>query len=126
MTKRYPVIFTKEDVGYSTEVIDLEGCFSEGDDFAKAYVNTQEAIGLYLEGREYIQPSDPTEIILSSPETQLICFVDFDMAEYEKKHGGKSVRKTLTIPEWLNTIAEKNNVNFSKILKEALMDKLNM
>ena len=126
MNKKYPVIFTREENGYSTSVIDLEGCFSEGDTFTEAYLNTQEAIGLYLEGSEMIQPSVPSAIKLDDPETQVICFVDFDMAEYEKNHGGKSVRKTLTIPEWLNSIAEKNNLNFSKILREALMDKLNI
>lgn len=46
------------------------------------------------------------------------------MDEYRKKHNNKSIKKTLTIPAWLNTIAEKENVNFSQVLQEALKEKL--
>ena len=52
MKSFYPVIFTKEDVGYSTTAVDLDGCFSEGDSFEEAYTNIQDAIGLYLEDME--------------------------------------------------------------------------
>ena len=41
-----------------------------------------------------------------------------------KKHNNKSIKKTLTIPVWLNTISEKNNINFSQVLQEALKEKL--
>lgn len=43
-----------------------------------------------------------------------------DIDSYEEKYGVKSVRKNLTIPAWLNTFAEKNNINFSKLLQDAL------
>ena len=49
MKRYYPVIFTKEDVGFSTAAVDLDGCFSEGDTLEEAYIHTQDAIGLYLE-----------------------------------------------------------------------------
>ena len=43
-----------------------------------------------------------------------------DIDAYEEKYGEKAVRKNLTIPAWLNTFAEKNNINFSQILQDAL------
>lgn len=43
-----------------------------------------------------------------------------DLDSYAEKYGDKAVRKNLTIPAWLNTFAEKNNLNFSKILQDAL------
>ena len=43
-----------------------------------------------------------------------------DIDAYEEKYGEKAVRKNLTIPAWLNTFAEKNNINFSKLLQETL------
>lgn len=42
--------------------------------------------------------------------------------QYAKDHGNKSVRKNVTIPEYLNSYAEKNNVNLSKLLQEALLN----
>ena len=55
------------------------------------------------------------------------CFVNMvavDVKEYAKKHFEKKVKKTLSIPSWLNELAEEKDVNFSKVLKEALIEKL--
>ena len=57
-------------------------------------------------------------------DNQLISFVSIDLEEHKKKYTNKSVKKTLSIPAWLNTLAEKENVNFSKILQSALKDYL--
>lgn len=51
--------------------------------------------------------------------------VEFDMAEYRRKYCSKEVKKTLSIPEWLNEAAIRKNVNFSQVLQEALMAKIN-
>ena len=48
------------------------------------------------------------------------------MEEHKKKYETKSVKKTLFIPAWLNTMAENNNINFSQLLQMALMEKLNI
>ena len=50
--------------------------------------------------------------------------VSVDVKAYAKEHFDKSVRKTLTIPAWLNTAAQEEGINFSKTLQEALMSKL--
>ena len=50
--------------------------------------------------------------------------IQFDKAEYERKHNNKAVKKTLTIPEWLNEEALAMNINFSQVLQEALMEKV--
>ena len=44
-----------------------------------------------------------------------------DIDAYAEKYGSKAVRKNITIPAWLNTYGEKNNINFSKVLQEALL-----
>lgn len=123
----YPVIFTKETTGYSANVVDLDGCYSEGDSFDEAYANTQSAIGLYLEGLEKIpSASDPSKIAAVTENGQFMCVVEFDDIEYKKHNSSKSVKKTLTIPEWLNDEAEKQHVNFSGVLQEALKARLNV
>ncbi len=123
----YPVIFTKESIGYSTVAVDLDGCYSEGDNFDEAYTNTQNAIGLYLEGLEKNpSPSDPSKIAVLTEKGQFMCVVEFDDIEYKKLNSSKSVKKTLTIPEWLNDEAERQHVNFSGVLQEALKARLNV
>ena len=60
------------------------------------------------------------EDIISSFKTLVI--VDLD--EFLQKWSNKSVRKNLTIPQWLNTKAEALNINFSQVLQEALIQKI--
>ena len=58
--------------------------------------------------------------VISSFKTLVL--VDLD--EFAQKWSNKSVRKNLTIPQWLNTKAESLNINFSQVLQEALMQKI--
>ena len=51
-------------------------------------------------------------------------YILIDLNEFVQKWGNKSVRKNLTIPQWLNTKAEALNINFSQVLQEALMQKI--
>lgn len=120
----YPAIFTLEDNQYWVKFIDLEGCFSDGDTLAEAMENAKEAMGLYLEDlKDYPEcTTDFSNIKLD--KNQLISFVSIDLEEHKRKYENKSVKKTLSIPAWLNTIAEKEHVNFSQILQKALIDTL--
>ena len=122
----YPAIFTFEDNQYWVEFVDLKGCFSDGETLPEAMENAKEAMGLYLEDlTEYPQcTTDIKKIKLE--ENQIVSFVTVNLTEHKKKYENKSVKKTLSIPAWLNTIAEKENVNFSQILQKALMETLNV
>lgn len=122
----YPAIFTNEDNSYWVEFIDLKGCFSDGETLAEAMENAKEAMGLYLEDlSEYPKcTTDFSNIKLDS--NQIISFVSINMEEHKKKYETKSVKKTLSIPAWLNTMAENENVNFSQLLQSALIEKLNI
>ena len=59
-------------------------------------------------------------------KNQILSYVSINMKEYLDKYSNKSVKKTLSIPAWLNTKAEKANINFSKILQKALIEELNI
>ena len=65
-----------------------------------------------------------SELEKVDPEDGVLAIVEFDMAEYRRKNRSKAVKKTLSIPEWLNEAAIRENLNFSQILQEALMVKL--
>ena len=123
----YPAIFTRyNDDGeyYVVEFIDLKGCITEGKNIQEAFYMAQDAMGLYLD-EEKIFP-EPTMNIsrINLKENQFISFVSIDMDEYRKKFNNKAVKKTLSIPMWLNILAEKDNINFSQVLQEALKEKL--
>lgn len=124
----YPAVFTEEQDGYSVVFPDFEGCFSEGDTIEEAYEMAIDALGLYLEDSkktfEYPQASNPKNI--RTEENEFIVMIEFDMVEYMKKHNNRAVKKTLTIPEWLNDMAIRENVNFSNVLQNALIEQLNL
>lgn len=124
----YPAVFTEEQDGYSVVFPDFDGCFSEGDTIEEAYEMAIDALGLYLEDSaktfEYPQASNPKNI--RTEENEFIVMIEFDMVEYMKKHNNRAVKKTLTIPEWLNDMAIRENVNFSNILQNALIEQLNL
>lgn len=125
----YPAVFTKEDNGqYSVSFPDIENCFTGGDDMAEAIEMAEDALCLMLyhmgEGGEHIpEPSDPKSVQLK--ENEIVSLICCDTIFYKRFYESKSVKKTLTIPKWLNEEGEKARVNFSNVLQEALKQKLN-
>lgn len=124
----YPAIFTKEDNGYSVRFPDFPGCYTDGDTIEEAYKFSSEAIGLYAQGESgdfsFPKASAPNDILLDKNE--FLVLIEFNLIEYLKNTGEKAVKKTLTIPSWLNSLAEQNNVNFSNVLQNALKELLNV
>lgn len=123
----YPAIFQKEETGYSVFFPDLQGCQTEGDSLEEALFMAKDALSIYIfdleEDKKAIpHPSNPTEIKLE--DSQFISIIDIDMLEYRKKYDCKAVKKTLSIPNWLNSLAEEYDVNFSQLLQSALKEYL--
>jgi predicted RNase H-like HicB family nuclease len=125
----YPAIFYPEEVGgYSVIIPDLNGLATQGDDIAEAIYMAEDACGLYIytslrDGEALPKASEITEV-KPEEDNAFVSLVCVDMTEFAKKNGEKAVKKTLTIPAWLNTMAEAANVNFSAVLQEALQEKL--
>lgn len=120
----YPGIFYKEKNSFWVEFPDLEGSQSFGDTLEEIHENAKEALTAYLvtlleQGETINSPSDIYNIKV--PENAFVSLVDVDLIKKSK-----AVKKTLTIPSWLNEIAESNHINFSCVLQEALMNKLNI
>ena len=125
----YPALFHKsEEGGFWISFPDFPECFTEGDDMKQAYEMTVEALGLALVNRkeEKEEIPDPSDLDKIQNEDGTIVIVEFDMLEYQRKHNSKAVKKTLSIPEWLNEEAVSMGVNFSQVLQESLMSKLNI
>lgn len=78
---------------------------------------------LEVENKEIPKPSKAEEVKVKQGE--FVNYIACDTVEYAKIHSNRAVKKTLTIPEWLNDAAMKQNINFSQVLQEALMKKVN-
>lgn len=126
----YPAVFTPEkDGGYSVYFPDIEGCYTQGDNMADAIFMAEDALELmlyeYEEGnKEMPKPSDLQKI--KSNEGEIVSYVSADTLKYRKRFNNKAVKKTLSIPEWMNEAAMRENINFSQVLQDALVQRLNL
>lgn len=124
----YPALFHKaEEGGFWVSFPDIPECLTQGDDMTQAYEMAVDALGLALVCREKEQQplpvsSDPTTII-PEPDSFLVV-IEFDMLAYKKRTNSHAVKKTLSIPEWLNEAAMSMDINFSQVLQEALLAKI--
>jgi predicted RNase H-like HicB family nuclease len=118
----YPALFHREDSSYWVEFPDLEGCQSFGDTLGEIYENAKEALAAYCvtlleQGRKLNSPTDIYSIQVD--ENTFVSLVEADLIRKSR-----AVKKTLTIPSWLNEAAENQRINFSGVLQDALMQKL--
>lgn len=137
MLTSYPACFFKEDSGYSVVFPDLDWLSTCGSSLDEAFAMAIDCLAGHLffcekEGTAVGSASPLAEINASDiaaelgiePEEMFVNLVSVDVAAYAKIHFEKSVKKTLTIPSWLNTMAMDQNINFSLVLQEALKEKL--
>lgn len=137
MLSIYPACFFKEPEGYSVVFPDLEGTATCGETFEEAMNMAVDCLAGYiytlkLDGETIPEPSDIKSVnaadiaagLDAKPNELFVCPVSVDVDEYAKNHFEKSVKKTLTIPAWLNTAALEMNINFSQVLQEALKQKI--
>jgi len=126
----YPAIFTLEDDGlYSVDFPDIKGCYTSGENLADAIYMAQDVLAYALydierEGGTIPVPSNPIELMHG--ENEFVNYIACDTLKYRKLHNNKAVKKTLTIPEWLNETAIEMGLNFSQVLQEALLQRVNM
>lgn len=124
----YPALFHKaEKSGFWISFPDIPERLTQGDDMRQAYEMAVDTLGLALTCREEEQQpfsasSDPTTITLE-PDSFLVV-IEFDMLAYIKRTNSRAVKNTLSIPEWLNEAAITMDLNFSQILQEALLAKI--
>lgn len=139
MLSAYPACFIKEETGYSVIFPDLnnlatcghtlEEAFSMAVDCLAGYLYWLQKDGEHVPSASSIDKIDPMKIAEDAevtPNEIFINIVTVDVAEYAKVHFEKSVKKTLTIPAWLNAAALEQNINFSQVLQDALKARLHL
>lgn len=120
----YPAIFSPENNMYNVTFPDVPEAISFGENITEAVIMAQSALGLALyEQTQMPLASSPKDINLENKD-DFIVMISLDLNEYRRKNHAKIVRKNTSIPEWLNILAEKENINFSQTLTDALKQKL--
>lgn len=122
----YPAIFkpfSDGSGGYVVEFPDLRGCVTEGKNLEDAYEMAIDAasgwiLGELEDGEQIPAASEYKDV--TAGDGCMVNMMLLDIDSYDEKYGEKAVRKNLTIPAWLNSFAEKNNINFSKLLQDTL------
>lgn len=123
----YPIILTPTKSGYVVFVPDLD-INTEGTDLADAIEMARDAIGIWGiseedAGRKIPQASGTMP---HPAENEIVTLVDIDFTAYRRANDLRTVRKNVTLPSWLNDLAEKNGVNFSQVLQESLKERLHV
>ena len=122
----YPAVFTPYEVGsggYAVEFPDLPGCVTGGDDMAEAVFMAEDAASGWVlteleDGKAAPKATEIRDVTHGAD--QFVSLIALDMDAYAAKYGSNAVKKTLTIPAWLNTFVEQNGISCSKVLQEAL------
>lgn len=124
----YYAVFTPEiDGGFSVQFPDLDGAFTCGDDMHESLYMAKDLLEGWLivaedEGDVIPPPSTPDEISFSGKD--LLIPIEVNLALARQKHDNTLIKKTLTIPQYLNTLAVDADINFSATLSDALKEKL--
>ena len=124
---RYIAVFAYYEEGISITFPDLPGCVSFGKDEEDGMKHAKEVLMLHLWGMEQDKDEIPEPSSLRSIEVQkdeVLTMVEVFMPPFREKQNSKFIKKTLSIPNWLNTEAENKGVNFSKVLQNALIEYL--
>jgi len=121
----YPAILYPDDDKIGVTVPDLPGCHTFGDDMADALFMAKDAVEMWLWNAENENIAiPPASENLSIEQNETLNLIAADTDEYRRANDTKSIKKTLSIPSWLNYQAEKANAPFSQILQEGLKEYL--
>lgn len=121
MKKAYPAIIHAEEGRYWAEFPDVEGCFCEGESLEEVVTEAEHVLGAFLcslMDRGLPVPAASDAMYLK-PDDGCVTIVVTDPLKYKKST--KSVKKTLSIPEWLDEEARRMKINYSAVLQQAII-----
>lgn len=120
----YPAVFKEDGEHIFVKFPDIPLAFTQGETIEDAYAMAEEVLGFALEDyKEYPKPSTSDTLQKEFPN-ETIALIGFDPVAYRRKYHSKTVRKNVTVPEWLSDLAKDEQINFSQTLTDALKEKL--
>lgn len=129
MKYHYPAVFLKEEDGITVTFPDFEYLVTCGATWDEAYEKAEECLGMGVsdcvqEDRKLPSATDLDQILLQENECSAI--VTIDLEEWLQKYSTRSVRRNITLPEWLDRLAAKRKINVSKVCQEAIQKALDV
>lgn len=128
MKKAYPITLQRDGEFYVVYVPDFE-INTQGTSIADAIDMARDAISLCACTRQDENMSIPEPSALNAVDkgsAEIVTLVDVDFDEYRKRYLTRTVRKNVSLPAWLNDEAEREGINFSAVLQNALKAELHM
>lgn len=125
----YPAILTQEDDGIIVSFPDVEGARTDGATMEEALENAEDVLNLMLLTMEekHMDIKPPTPIAsLDVPKGSTVALVRADTLAYSKKVDTRAIRKSVSIPAWMDSLAREHNLNFSNVLQNAICRELNI
>lgn len=126
MKVAYPIIITKSKTKYVVTVPDLD-INTEGSNIVNAMEMAQDAIGLWGITKQDLGQTIPEATDLPDvPAGSIAQYVLVDFDAYRRAHDMRTIRKNVTLPSYLNEVAERAGINFSQVLQEGIKQKLGL
>ncbi|WP_314666149.1 type II toxin-antitoxin system HicB family antitoxin [uncultured Selenomonas sp.] len=119
----YPAIFTEEEDGILVDFPDLPNCYTDGANLEEAFENAEDALALalwHLEEERADIPVPSAPAALTVPKSASVALVRADTLPVRQMNDMRTVRKNVTLPSWMDTLARERNINFSKLLQNAI------
>ena len=119
----YPAIFTEEKDGVLVDFPDLPNCYTDGANLEEAFENAEDALALalwHLEEERADIPVPSAPAALTVPKSASVALVRADTLPVRQMNDMRTVRKNVTLPSWMDTLARERNINFSKLLQNAI------
>ena len=131
MKYAYPAVFTEEKneklgTVYNVEFPDIPGCFTFGASIPEAMEMAREALAGCLTVMQDDRDPIPAASLVGAVrhDEGFVSLIDLDMAEYRRKTDAKAVRRTVSLPQWLDAMAQDAGLNFSQTFQDALKNRL--
>jgi len=124
----YPAVIGRDREEWTVTLTDVPCGTARGADMAAAWRLAHDGALLELENAAENGPLPPATDIekLACPHGCRVALMEFELAPKPPKRDERAIKKTLTLPAWLNEQAEKNHINFSSVLKSALLERLGL
>lgn len=129
MLYTYPAVFTpmEDESGYYIRFPDLDGCITTGEDLPDAVEMASDALAVWLcaqEDHQVLIPAPTSPKAVHIEENEICTLIQADTAKYRALTDTHAVRKTVSLPAWMATLADRMGLNCSQVLQEALRQKL--
>ena len=127
----YPAVFSEEIVTgrgsvYTVVFPDILGCVTEGDSISEAVEMAREALAGCIYSMRQRNEAIPAASSLEAVHCKdgFVSLIDLDMFEYKRKTENRAVKRTVSLPLWLDTMARDAGLNFSQTIQDALKERL--